>query len=632
MKKHWLCIIAATLVIFSPCASSPEASGDKIVFIEMTITGDEIAVVGVYIEEGTLKYRASPACIEGYLYFEVLSESGELLYEGTVLDPTSLDLEYPAENDRFERTGETSPSGFLSIRFPYDINARSIEFYRIERLSCEGNDSEMKTEALGSFMLDLDPAVPEDKYAFPVNDIIINGDRDRRVNIVFLAEGYMIEEMDKFESDVQDVLIGFFDEAPFREYSSYFNVSAVEVPSSESGTDHPCTAPDCPPDFPKEIVNTYFNSTFDLHKIHNLLYVRNTELVFRVLQASTPDWDIAFVLVNTPWPGGGGGQLAVIAASPYATEFALHEVGHSFASLADEYESLGSEVEGYEAPNVTAEVFRPYIRWNIWINASTPVPTPEIYEYRNVVGLFEGAVYNATGWYRPRLYCKMRAGGVPFGEVCREQIVLSIYWTLGSTIDGYDPTEPDVTIIDDDIAIFTVDRMNPAPNTVTTDWYFGGILAASNTDTLVVDGAAHPPGDYELTAVVSDITPFVRNDPDELLTSEVTWTVSIETGITDASMDGIADGAMLHQNAPNPFNPTTTITFSLPSGGQVKLDIFDALGRHVVKLLEGRIETGTHHVIWDGRDSRGATVSTGIYFYRLEAGAYAETRKMVLLR
>ena len=632
MKKSCFFIIAATFVFSSLSAPCIESSADRIVFLELTITGDELTLENTYIENGMLKHKVRPMYVKGHLNFEVHSESGELLYEGTARDPSSLVIEYPLDDLRFEKTEAINESSFLSVRFPYGSDVRSVTFYRIDRVYYKGSSVEKEVIELGSFALDLSAAGNEDKYVFPVNDILINGDRDKRVDIVFLAEGYTIEEMNKFALDVQGVLDGFFDEPPFKEYISYFNVTAVEVPSRESGTDHPCTAPDCPPDFPKEMVNTYFNSTFDLHKIHNLLYVRNTELVFRVLQANTPDWDIAFVLVNTPWPGGGGGQLAVISASPYASEFALHEVGHSFASLADEYESLSSEMEGYEAPNVTAEVFRQYIRWNTWINASTPVPTPETYEYMYIVGLFEGAVYNTTGWYRPRLYCKMRAGGVPFGEVCREQITLSIFGAIGSAVDSYQPVESYVTIQESETVTFTVDRMNPVPNTVTTDWYFDGQLAASATDTLVVYGSAYTEDDYELTAVVSDMTPFVRNDPDELLKSEIIWNVSIEKGITDGSIDGLAEVAMLHQNVPNPFNPTTTVTFSLPGAGHVRVDVFDALGRHIVTLIDEVKEAGTHSAIWDGKDSNGIAVSTGIYFCRLEADASTETLKMVLIR
>jgi hypothetical protein len=88
----------------------------------------------------------------------------------------------------------------------------------------------------------------------------------------------------------------------------------------------------------------------------------------------------------------------------------------------------------------------------------------------------------------------------------------------------------------------------------------------------------------------------------------------------------------LMQNYPNPFNPTTTIRFDLPAKGRVRLAVYDCAGREIACLLDGEREAGSNEASWDGRDSRGAAVGTGIYFYRLTAGKRALTKKMVLLK
>ncbi|MCI0331098.1 MAG: T9SS type A sorting domain-containing protein [candidate division Zixibacteria bacterium] len=88
----------------------------------------------------------------------------------------------------------------------------------------------------------------------------------------------------------------------------------------------------------------------------------------------------------------------------------------------------------------------------------------------------------------------------------------------------------------------------------------------------------------------------------------------------------------LNQNYPNPFNPQTTIVFSLPKSSQVKLEVFDLLGRSVVTLKEGSMTAGRHTLIWNGRDRTGRTVSSGIYLYRLKAGIFVETKKMLFLK
>ena len=88
----------------------------------------------------------------------------------------------------------------------------------------------------------------------------------------------------------------------------------------------------------------------------------------------------------------------------------------------------------------------------------------------------------------------------------------------------------------------------------------------------------------------------------------------------------------LEQNVPNPFNPETTIRFSLPAGERVALAVYSADGALVRTLVDGIQPAGSHDVTWDGRDASGRAVSSGVYFYRMAAGKFTETRKMVLLK
>lgn len=89
---------------------------------------------------------------------------------------------------------------------------------------------------------------------------------------------------------------------------------------------------------------------------------------------------------------------------------------------------------------------------------------------------------------------------------------------------------------------------------------------------------------------------------------------------------------VLDQNYPNPFNPMTTIRYGIPYPERVKLTLYNVLGRRVVTLYDGMREAGYHHVIWDGRDKNGISCAAGIYFYRLDAGEFHDSRKMVLLK
>ena len=91
-------------------------------------------------------------------------------------------------------------------------------------------------------------------------------------------------------------------------------------------------------------------------------------------------------------------------------------------------------------------------------------------------------------------------------------------------------------------------------------------------------------------------------------------------------------GFALAQNSPNPFNPVTTIRFTLPESRDVRLTVFDAAGRLVTTLLDETRGVGSHQVEWDGTDAFGRFVGSGIYFYRLNAGKFVESRKMILLK
>jgi hypothetical protein len=88
----------------------------------------------------------------------------------------------------------------------------------------------------------------------------------------------------------------------------------------------------------------------------------------------------------------------------------------------------------------------------------------------------------------------------------------------------------------------------------------------------------------------------------------------------------------LGQNYPNPFNPSTKISYNIGDPGNVRLQVFDILGREVATLVDERQAAGSYTVTWSGRDMRNIPVTSGVYFYRLESGAYTKTNKMVLVK
>ncbi len=107
---------------------------------------------------------------------------------------------------------------------------------------------------------------------------------------------------------------------------------------------------------------------------------------------------------------------------------------------------------------------------------------------------------------------------------------------------------------------------------------------------------------------------------------------SVVVGVADRPKDAIPTDYALGNNYPNPFNPTTMITYQLPKAGEVKLTIINSLGQKVRTLVTGQVAAGYHQTLWDARDDNGALVGSGTYLYRLEAGNFVQTKKLVLMK
>jgi flagellar hook assembly protein FlgD len=90
---------------------------------------------------------------------------------------------------------------------------------------------------------------------------------------------------------------------------------------------------------------------------------------------------------------------------------------------------------------------------------------------------------------------------------------------------------------------------------------------------------------------------------------------------------------VLYQNYPNPFNPNTTIQFYILQKSQVTLDIYDNLGRHIRKLIDGvSYTTGSHSIEWDGKTELRDLAPSGVYYYKLKTADFQQTRKMLLIK
>ena len=108
--------------------------------------------------------------------------------------------------------------------------------------------------------------------------------------------------------------------------------------------------------------------------------------------------------------------------------------------------------------------------------------------------------------------------------------------------------------------------------------------------------------------------------------------IRITTPVSDDDRGALPGDYVLSQNYPNPFNPTTRISYRVPTRSEVTLRVYDILGREVTTLVNEIQSAGTYSVVWDGTDAEGRRTASGIYLYRLTAGDFSRTRKMILLK
>lgn len=358
-----------------------------------------------------------------------------------------------------------------------------------------------------------------------VFDVGAVGPRNELLNMVFLSEGFTQTELTngKFESAVQDVVDYLFAQEPWNRYRSYFNVYRIEIASNESGTDNVHANP-------PQVKDTYFGTHFDSN-IDRLLLLssQGSSRAYALLNKHVPEYDIPVVIVNDETYGGSGGPIAVASLDFYAAQLVEHEVGHSFAKLADEYDFDTPGYPDIEYPNATAKNQRSQIRWNVWIDEATPVPTPEnTITYENEVGLFEGANYHAIGWYRPHDNALMRNLGRPPGAVSREAFVLN-YYSRVSPSSTHTPTALKQTVKGRSSLTFSVDVKQPSTGpALTVEWQKDGNPTPIATGpTLNINSQDLGDGKHTLKAVITDPTTWVRRDPGNLLTESVTWTLTV---------------------------------------------------------------------------------------------------------
>lgn len=390
---------------------------------------------------------------------------GKYLFE--IVDQESSEVTYSRSFSsiygEWETTGEARQMNRTfheSLRFPTPDNAFDVilkkraagnKFEEIWRLPVDPQDYLVHRESAA--------------YANEVVAIIENGDPAEKVDLLLLGDGYTADERDEFIAKAHELARVLFSTSPFKERKDDFNVWALAPAAAESGVSRPSTG-------------TYYDSpvgtTYDSFRSKRYILTFDNKAMRRI--ASSAPNDFIEILTNTEVYGGGGiyGLFSTAAAnSEWAPYLFVHEFGHHFAGLADEYytssvayESPTEIVEPYE-PNVTALLNPEDLKWRHLVAPSTPLPTPwpkaefeehsiavqerrakmreknaseakmnklfnftkehvdnllSTAEYSRSVGAFEGAMYESSGYYRSEQNCLMFTRTDSFCLVCRAAI------------------------------------------------------------------------------------------------------------------------------------------------------------------------------------------------------------------
>jgi hypothetical protein len=392
----------------------------------------------------------------GNYFFEVHDQaSGKLLYSrgfGTLFSEWSETDEAKTLNRTFsESLRFPAPSAPVKIVLKERREGKDVDFHEVWTTTIDPK---------GEFVDRTNPPSPG-----PVLTIQKMGAPETKVDLLILGDGYTEQELSKFETDAKRATEILFSRSPFKEHRKDFNVWGLCPPAHEPGISRPSTG-------------TYrhppLGTSYDTFGSERYIMTTDNRALRDV--ASYAPYEFIEILTNSQTYGGGGifNLYATVAInSEWAPYVFVHEFGHHFAGLADEYytsdvaiEAATQRIEPWE-PNATALLDPAILKWKDLVVAGTPVPTPwrkaefEAYEkdiqaerrqirkenrseaemnalfekekkhedellgtdkYSDRVGAFEGANYEAHGFYRPQENCIMFTRYDRFCAVCRRAI------------------------------------------------------------------------------------------------------------------------------------------------------------------------------------------------------------------
>jgi hypothetical protein len=371
----------------------------------------------------------------------------------------------------------------------------------------------------------------------PFTTLWSSGPASNRVDIVFVGDGFQASQLASYASIIDTRWQTMKATDPYVSYLSYFNVHRVDVTSVDSGVDNDPTQ--------GVVKNTAMDSYFWCSGIERLLCANTAKA--QSFASSAPDWDQILLAANSTKYGGAGylneDVCTFSAFEGSSLQIALHELGHSFGNLADEYDYAdGTTYSGPEVPepNVSiqtqAQMQSSGSKWAPWIGTTLPVV--------GLHGAFQGARYYQFGIRRPTNNSLMRTLGLPFNGPCLEQMIIEIHKATKMLDSSSAPV--DATVVRG-TALSTV-TVEPVSHALTKTWSLNGVAIpgangnAIDTTSIDFDGAQ-----ATLTLTLIDPTSKVKNEALRAtwLTETYSWKLVPPPCVADLNNSGIVDSTDL---------------------------------------------------------------------------------------
>ncbi|MFW8591366.1 M64 family metallopeptidase [Glaciecola sp. 2405UD65-10] len=338
------------------------------------------------------------------------------------------------------------------------------------------------------------------------------------VHLLILGDGYQETELSTYEADAFKFIDILYSDPDISEHLSVWNVHVVNMPSNDSGIDDT---------YNTDTADTVFNSGYNCQNIQRLICA-NTSTVFATLADEYPWAGEVVLIVNSEQYGGSGGAISIYNRT--SPEIALHEMGHSFASLADEYvdsqladDRAQSYVQGRYA-NVSNSNDPLDAPWAHWIDDLENYPSAA---GETGVGVFEGSYYNATGFYRPQYDSRMRSNNANFGPVNAEQWLLNTYAGAGGAINEVSPESATINLTSgESISLSAVPTFNVHVQNIS--WFLNGdaLNNEAGNESISLTLAQ---GTHSVVVSLNDATGKIRTSDYSYIHEEsFEWTITVD--------------------------------------------------------------------------------------------------------